>query len=153
MIDTPEIVDVPAQAVARIHLTVPASEIRHHMGPGIQEVYKVLADQDITPAGPWFTHHFKRPSETFDFEICVPVTQAVKPQGRVEPGILRAHRAARTVYRGGYHDLGQGWGEFMSWIEDQKLKTRDDLWEVYVTGPDNAAKAADYETQLNKPLA
>ncbi len=153
MIDTPEIVEAPAQMTAAIHLTVPATEIMHHMGPGIQEVHRVLAEQGIEPAGPWFTHHFRRPSETFDFEICVSVTQAVTAQGRVRPGHMPAHRVVRTVYHGGYHGLGGGWGELMTWIADQNLKVRDDLWEVYVTGPDNTAQAADYETQLNKPLA
>ncbi len=71
----------------------------------------------------------------------------------MQPGTLPAHRAARTVYHGGYHGLGQGWGEFTRWIDDNALITRDDLWEAYVTGPDNAAEAAGYRTQLNKPLA
>ena len=153
MIDTPEIVEVPVQTTASLAMVVPASEIMHHMGPGIQEVYRALADQGIEPAGPWFTHHFRRPSETFDFEICVPVKDDVTPQGRVRPGVLPAHRAVRTIYHGGYHGLGNGWGEFMRWIEDQGLKVRDDLWEAYVIGPDSAARAEDYETQLNKPLA
>lgn len=153
MLEVPEIVDVPDIRAAVIHLTVPSSEIMQHMGPGIQEVYKVLADQGITPTGPWFTHHFKIPDEQFDFEICVPVDADVAPQGRVRPGTLPAHRAARTVYRGGYEGLGTGWGEFLTWIEAQGLKTRPDLWEVYVVGPESGSDSSIYKTQLNQPLA
>ena len=152
MIDSPEIVDVPAQKTAMIHLTVPSADIMKVMGPGIQEVRDVLASQGIEPTGPWLTHHLKMPGQSFDFEICLPVDRDVKPQGRVVPGEIRAARTARTVYRGGYESLGSGWGEFMTWIKAQALDTADDLWEVYVTGPESGDDSSKYATQLNRPL-
>lgn len=152
MIDSPEIVDAPAQKTAMIHLTVPASDIMKVMGPGIQEVRDVLASQGLEATGPWFTHHLKMPGQTFDFEICLPVDHDVKPQGRVVPGEIRAARTARTVYRGGYESLGQGWGEFMAWIKAQDLTPADDLWEAYVTGPESGSDGTGYATQLNRPL-
>ena len=72
------------------------------MGPGLREVMATLAAQGLTPAGPWFTHHRHRPSETFDFEVCVPVATEVSASGRVTPGRLPAARVARAVYRGPY---------------------------------------------------
>lgn len=117
MIDTPEIVDVPAQKTGMIRLNVPGSEIRSHMSAGLAELRQALADQGITPTGPWFTHHFKVPDATFDFEICLPVSVNVAPQGRVQPGEIRAARVARTTYNGNYDRLGTGWGEFMGWVQ------------------------------------
>ena len=152
MIDTPDILDLPAQKTAIIHLTVPASDIMKVMGRGIQEVRDVLAAQGIEPTGPWFTHHLKMPGQTFDFEICLPVDRDVTPHGRVVPGEIRAARTARTVYRGGYESLGQGWGEFMAWIQAQGLTPAGDLWEAYVTGPEAGPDSSLYATQLNRPL-
>ncbi len=152
MIDSPEIVTVPAQTVAMIPLKVPSKDIMTIMGPGITEVHSVLAAQGITPAGAWLTHHHRVPTDTFDFEICVPVTTAVEPAGRVIPGELRAARIARTVYHGGYEGLGNGWGEFMKWLETQGLNTADDLWEIYQTGPESGPDSSNYRTILNKPL-
>ena len=42
----------------------PREEIQLAMGPGIREVFAVLAAQGIAPAGPWFTHHRRRPTDT-----------------------------------------------------------------------------------------
>ncbi|HTM79609.1 GyrI-like domain-containing protein [Asticcacaulis sp.] len=153
MIDAPDILDFPAQKVARIHLTVPSNEIMAHMTAGIAEVRQALADQGLKPTGAWLTHHFKVPDQTFDFEICLPVDQDVKPQGRVTPGELRATRTARTVYHGDYAGLGNGWGEFMNWIKAENLTMAGDFWEVYSLGPDDSTNPADWRTQLNCPLA
>jgi effector-binding domain-containing protein len=153
MLETPQITQTPAQQVARIHLTVPRSEIQHVMGPGIQEVMTTLAAQGIPPAGPWFTHHLRMDPATFDFEICVPVSRPVTPAGRVQPGELPAAKVARTVYRGPYEGLGAAWGELMAWIAANGHTPREDLWECYVAGPESSADPADWRTELNRPLA
>lgn len=153
MIDTPEIINVPAQKVARIHLIVPSNEIMSHMTTGLAEVRQVLADQGVKSTGAWFTHHFKVPDQTFDFEICLPVSQDIKSQGRVIPGELRAAHIARTVYHGNYDGLPHGWGEFLNWLKSENLTMAGDFWEVYSVGPDDSANPADWRTQLNCPLA
>ena len=152
MIETPHITQSEEVLTAQIPLTVPTSEIHQVMGPGIQEVYATLGAQGIPPAGPWITHHRRVPTDTFDFEICVPVKTPVRPEGRVVPGQLRAARVARTVYHGGYGGLGEAWGEFMGWIEATGLKPAGDLWEVYLVGPESGDDASAYRTELNRPL-
>ena len=152
MIDTPQIDQSPAQHVASIRLKVPRAEIRQVMGPGIQEVMAAIAAQGLKPAGPWLTHHFEKPAEFFDFEICVPVPAPVKPTGRVQPGQLRATKVARTVYHGGYEGLGAAWGEFCAWITAQGHQPAPDLWECYAKGPESGPDPSKWETQLNQPL-
>ena len=152
MIETPEVTQSDAQLIAYIPLTVPREEICNVMGPGIQEAYATLAAQGITPAGPWLTHHVRVPTETFDFEICVPVTTPVTPAGRVQAGELRAARVARTVYHGPYEGLGAAWGEFINWIEAEGLTPAGDLWESYAVGPESSDNPADWRTILNRPL-
>jgi effector-binding domain-containing protein len=152
MIDTPQITQSTARQVAMIRLTVPSSEIQTVMGPGIREVMDTLAAQGITPAGPWFTHHMRRPTDVFDFEICVPVTIPVVPAGRVKPGVLPAATVARTVYHGPYEGLGAAWGEFMDWIEAKGHTPREDLWETYTVGPESGSDSTKWRTELNRPL-
>ena len=152
MIDTPEIAQSIARQVAMIRLTVPTSQIRTVMGPGIREVYETLAAQRLSPAGPWLTHHVRRPTEVFDFAICVPVTTPVAPAGRVQPGVLPAATVARTVYRGPYEGLAVAWGELMRWIEAEGHTPREDLWEIYAVGPESGQDASAWRTDLNCPL-
>jgi effector-binding domain-containing protein len=153
MIDPPKIVQTEAVQTACLHLTVPRAEIGRVMGPGIGEVMGALQAQGIAPAGPWLTHHLKFDPGTFDFEICVPVTSAVAPTGRVRPGWLPAATAARTVYHGGYEGLGAAWQELDAWIASQGKKPGPSLWEVYLTDPHANPDPATWRTELNRPLA
>ena len=152
MIETPHITQPTTQLTAIIHLTVPRDEIQSVMGPGISEVYATVAAQGIAPAGPWFTHHLRRPNETFDFEICVPVATPVAPAGRVATGEWPAMKVARSVYCGDYAGLGEAWGEFLAWVEAEGLTTTGDLYERYLTGPETSPNPADWRTELNQPL-
>jgi len=152
MLDKPQIVQIDAQPTAVIHLTVPKEEIRTVMGPGIREVMAAVAAQRIAPAGPWLTHHLRMDPDTFDFEICVPVTAPVAAVGRVEPGQLPAATVARTVYHGPYEGLVDAWDEFISWIAENGHTPAPDLWECYVTGPEANPDPATWRTELNRPL-
>lgn len=152
MIDKPQIVQTDSQATAFIHLTIPRGEIQNAMGPGISEVMAAVAAQGITPTGPWFTHHLRMDPATFDFEICVPVPRPVTPTGRVRAGQRPAARVARTVYHGPYEGLGEAWGEFTAWIEAEGLTPADDLWEVYLAGPESGSDPAAWRTELNRPF-
>jgi hypothetical protein len=97
MIDPPQIGQTTAQLTAIIRLTIPRSEIRSVMGPGLGELMAAVKAQGIGPAGPWFTHHLKMDPEIFDFEICVPVTAPIAAVGRTLAGELSAIKVARTV--------------------------------------------------------
>jgi effector-binding domain-containing protein len=153
MITTPEIVESPGQQVAFIHVTVPREGIMEAMHAGLSELGAVLKAQGVAPTGPWFTHHLRRPSETFDYRICFPVDKDVRPEGRVEMSTLEPARVVLSVYSGDYKGLPAAWGEFVSWIEANGLKTREDLWERYLVGPESSPRPEEWRTELNRPLA
>ena len=152
MIDAPQITQSAAQRIAFIHLKVPRNQMQVVMGPGIQELFATVAEQGLTPTGPWFTHHHRMEPATFDFDICVPVSAPVQAKGRVQAGELRAAKVARTTYTGGYEGLDSAWREFMGWIEREQLKPAEDLWECYAAGPETGSDSAQYRTILNRPL-
>ncbi len=152
VIATPEITTTSVQLAAVIHLTIPRSEIRSAMGPGLAEVMAAAKDQGVGPAGPWFTHHRNMNPATFDFEICVPVTAPVAPVGRVKPAIFPAVRVARTIYCGDYGRLAEAWGEFKAWIAANGHSAGPDLYECYAVGPESSPNPADWRTQLSQPL-
>lgn len=152
MIETPKITQSDTQLTAIIHVTVPRSEIRDVMGPGLTELMSTIAAQGIAPAGPWFTRHLKIPTDTFDFELSVPVAATVAAKGRVKPGILPAMKVARTIYRGPYEGLGDAWGEFRAWVQANGHQPAENLWECYLTDPHSNPDPATWQTELNWPL-
>jgi effector-binding domain-containing protein len=152
MIEPPHIVQTVGRPTAIIHITVPQEEIQEVMGPALQELRGAIADQGITPAGPWFTHHLRRPSGSFDFEVSVPVERPVRPTGRIQPSVWPEMKVARTIYHGAYEGLGDAWSEFIDWMEANGLESTQDLWEVYAVGPESSEDPADWQTELNQPL-
>ena len=66
MIEEPQVVEIPAQLVATIHVETPRSKVQEVMGPGISEAMAAVQEQGIGPAGPWFAHHLKMTPEVFD---------------------------------------------------------------------------------------
>jgi effector-binding domain-containing protein len=152
MIETPYITQTSEQHIAKLHLTVPRENIGGSMGAGVQEVLSVLTAQNIAPTGPWFTHHNRRPTDTFDFEICFPVAQSIAPSGQVVPGTWPSMTVARTVFQGNYSGLPEAWGEFHAWLDANAHKTADDLWEVYLVNPHANPNPAEWRTELNRQI-
>lgn len=151
MVQAPlQLVDSDEAWTAVIHLTVPRNEIE--MGPAIHEVVSVLARQGVTPCGPLFSWHRRRPSDTFDFEVGFPVSQMITASGRVTMSTLPAARVARSVYRGDYSGLGDGWGALIAAVTEAGLPMQGGLWERYLSGPESAADPASWCTELNLVL-
>jgi effector-binding domain-containing protein len=152
-ISPPELSAIAAQMTAQIHLTIPRDAMREMIGPAIQEVFAAVQNQGLIPTGAWFTHHLRRPTETFDFKVCVPVSAPLQPVGRVAAGQLpAAARAASTVYSGPYEGLAAAWPQLFAWVAAQGLTPAGDLLEVYLTGPAASADPADWQTQLKLTL-
>jgi effector-binding domain-containing protein len=152
MISEPRILNTTAQATAVIRLTIPMKDMVTHMDPAVQELLKVLREQGITITGAMFSYHFRRPTETFDFEVGFPVDREVRPSGRVKPSSLPARRVARTVYSGPYEGLASGWGELGGWMREQGVSAAEDLWEQYQVGPEKGSDATKWRTELTSPL-
>lgn len=149
MTTPPEVIELKEQATASIHLTIPGRDMPKHMDPAIQEIIKVLADQGAQPAGPMFSYHYRRPSDSFDFEIGFPVTKAIRESGRVVNSKLPAVKVARALYRGPYEGLSEAWSALQRWVRDEKLPETGRFFERYLTNPDEVKDPKDYRTELN----
>jgi effector-binding domain-containing protein len=153
MIDMPQIVQTEPVFYAGLHQIAPSSEMGRIMGPGIAEVLAVLKVQGVSPNGPWFTHHLRKPTDTFDFEICFPIATPIKPSGRVLPGTWPAMKAARTIYTGPYQGLPHAWPELGAWIAAQPgLHPAVEFWERYLVNPNTEPNPENWRTELNWPL-
>jgi effector-binding domain-containing protein len=147
---SPSIVVSDELHYAAIRVSATWQEMREIMGPTRQEVYDAVAAQGLDPAGPWFTHHFRVPTDSFDFEICVPVPRPILASGRVYPAVWKAMRLARTVYTGDFQGLGDAWGNFIEWIARRDLKASGELWERYVS--QSESDPGSCHTELSKEL-
>ena len=152
MLSSPQILDVPPQPAAVIRLTIPCNEMMTAFGPAVGELMSVLAAQGVEPVGAVFAHHFRMPTDSFDFELGVKVTAPVAPAGRVKPGELPAAKIVRTLYTGPYEGLGDAWSDFMDQIEAAGHQAAPNLWERYITDPNKTQDDSKFETELNRPI-
>jgi effector-binding domain-containing protein len=152
VIEPPQIVSTQAQLSACIHLTVARADMPKVMGPAVAELIAAVQGQGLAITGPLYTHHFRRPTDSFDFEVCFPVSGLLAPVGRVVAGKMPATTVARTVYQGGYEGLGAAWGEFEAWVLGNGHAPAGDLWECYLVGPESGQDPANWRTELNRPL-
>lgn len=152
MIAPPHIVQTTDQLIAVIGFRIPKADIGSVMGPGVEELTRVVAGQGVGPAGAWFSHHFRIHPEEWDFEIAVPVLMPVTASGRVRPGRMTAMRVARTTYQGPYEGLGAAWRELDAWVQANGLHASPSLWEVYRVGPESTGDPSAWQTELNRPI-
>ena len=152
MLTAPQIIRTEVQHAAIIHLTIPRNEMRKVFGPAAGELMAALAGQKAAPVGAVFAHHLKMSESTFDFELGVKVSAPVKAIGRVTPGHLPAARVARTVYSGPYEGLPAAWGEFDKWMSTNGYEQGENLWELYLVGPQSTPDPANWRTELNRPI-
>ncbi len=152
MLSTPQIIQTIAQEAAIIRLTIPRVEMMKQFGPAVAELLAALAAQGVEPIGAVFAHHLKMRSGIFDFELGVKVSGPVKAAGRVKPGQLPPAKVARTVYSGPYEGLPAAWGEFDTWMTANGHEQAENLWELYSVGPQSTPDAANWRTELNRPL-
>jgi effector-binding domain-containing protein len=153
MISPPEILSLTPGPAATIHLVIPCQDMGRHMDPAIQEVLEVLARNGTRPAGPMFSLHNRRPTDSFDFEIGFPVEKPVQEQGRVRNSTLPGVKVVRTVYQGPYDQLADAWRALQKWVRDQQLPVAERFWECYLNNPDEVQDPKEYLTELNWVLA
>ena len=153
MIDAPDQTTTKAQQTAAIHLQIPVTAMRAEFPQAVAELTATLQQQGISAAGPVFAHHFRRPTDSFDFNVCIPVAQPVRPDGRVQPVDMPAFPVIHTIYHGDYAGLPHAWGDFIASIQPQAQAMRGDFIEAYTVGPNDGVAPDQWRTDLSVILS
>jgi len=139
VLDTPQVMETADQLTAFIPLVVPRAEIQAVMGPSNPRGISPPSRRKGSPRpGRGSPTTGGGPSDTFDFDVCVPVAHAVAATGRVKPGRLPSTKVARRSYSGPYEASLLPGASSCAWIEaNGHTPPRADLWECYVAGPES----------------
>ena len=151
-IAVPDVTEIASRGVAAIHIVTPPAKMRDVMSPARAELLAAVQAHGLRPAGPWFEHYHRATADTFDFDVCVPVTTPVVSIGRVEPRAISKERVVRTTYTGGYEGLPGAWAAFRRWLEAHEVATRADFFQCYVVGPESTQDPSLWKTELRRPL-
>ena len=152
MLEPPQILQVPAQKLAVIRLTIPRGEMMKRFDPALRQVGEALKAQGIAPAGPVTAHYLSMPGEMFDFELGFPVASAITPEGPVYLAEQPAQRVIRTVYTGPFAGLPSAWGVFQNHIVAKGYRFAADFREAYLNDPNSIPDPTEYRTELVRIL-
>ena len=139
--------------VVLVHVVTPRAEMGTAIDAALEEITAALQAQRVEPASAWYAHHHRRPAETFDFDVCFPVSQPVALSGRLEHAAVPEMEVVRTAYHGGYEGLSSAWPEFHTWIKGKGHKVREEFYEVYAVGPREEPAPEAWHTDLIVPVA
>jgi effector-binding domain-containing protein len=146
------------QPVLSIRQTVPIAELTQAQGASLYELWRLLSDRSVEPAGPPFVRYHTFGDVETDVETGVPVAGAVDGAGRISRSELPGGRAVTTVHLGGHDRLGDAYNRIQEWLATHG-QPAGAAWEVYEwidlsREPDPSAwpTPADWRTQLIQPV-
>ena len=90
--------------------------------------------------------------QTVDVEVGFPVAQPVPGDGRVRASTLPAARTVQAEHVGPYEGLADTYDEVHRWIGEHHLTATDEMWEIYLTGPESGSEPASWRTQVVQPI-
>ena len=152
MLEPPQILDVAAQILAVVRLTVPRGDMIKQFDPALRQVSEALRAQGIAPAGPATAHYFSLPTQTFDFELGFPIASQFISEGPVYLAEQPAQRVIRTVYTGPFAGLPSAWGVFQNHIVAKGYRFATDFREAYLNDPNTVPDPTQYRTELVRIL-
>jgi effector-binding domain-containing protein len=146
------------QPVLSVRQTVPVAELTQAQGASLYELWRLLSDQGVAPAGPPFVRYHTFGDVETDVEIGVPVGDAAAGAGRISRGELSGGRAVTTVHLGAHDRLSDAYDRIEEWLAKHG-QPAGPAWEVYewidlTREPDVSSwpAPADWRTQLVQPV-
>lgn len=138
---------------------VPMEDLPAVFDATFSRLFPALQDAEKEIAAPAFALYTRRPSDTVDVEVGLPLTSGLKqslPLGEdliAIPSQLPGGSVAALSYTGAYSGLSEAWAAFVNETVAAGRHPGLPFVEVYVTEPSHDMDPADLRTDLFLTLA
>jgi effector-binding domain-containing protein len=149
------------QPVLSIRQTVALAKLTQAQGESLYELWRLLRDRGIEPAGPPFVRYHTFGEAETEVEVGVPVADAVAVHGlgRITGGELPGGRVVTTLHLGAHDRLADGYGRIQEWVA-ANAQPAGSAWEIYdwidlTREPDVSSWPAppEWRTHLVQPIS
>jgi effector-binding domain-containing protein len=106
-----------------------------------------VSTEALTPIYP------RMPTETVVMAAGFPVSTPVAPDGDVTPMDLPGGRVITGVHVGSFDALARTCQELTEWAASQGLPLAEQMWESYLTDPEQQPDPATWQTAITWPVA
>jgi effector-binding domain-containing protein len=146
------------QRVVSIRQAVPIAELTQAQGESLHELWRLLHERGVAPAGPPFVRYHTFGDGETDVEVGVPVAADVVGEGRITRGELPGGPGVVTTHIGAHDRLGEAYNAIEGWLATHG-GADGAAWEVYEwidlsqePDPSSWPAPADWRTQLVQPI-
>lgn len=148
-----ELKDLPAQDYLGKRFTASAAAIGRGVQEAFAELYACIGAAKATPTGPPFLTAAEPVGDTMEIEVGAPCSPVPEPTADLYRGRLEACRAAVTLHRGPYEEIGPVYPRLFAWVTGHGHQPVGKAREVYLNGPDEVSTPVEYLTELMVPIA
>ena len=146
----PRIEEVPAWVSVGVRQVARMDELSTVFPAAYERVSAASGAAGGQLVGPAYARYFGMPRDTVDVEIGFGVAGPIDVPGLVVTQ-NPAFKAAIGTHVGPYAALPDAYGELMTWIGDQQVRTTDEMFEFYDSMPDELPEST--VTRMVFPLA
>lgn len=148
-----QVKEVDGQKTLVMKADVPMSAISEKMGEMYGALFTYMQTQKITPAGPAFAIYYSwDPNGNTIFEAGVAIAESVAGNDTIVYKEFPVMKAVTTLFTGAYTDFGVVYGDLQKYMEDNKLESTGQTWEVYLTDPSSVKDPSQNQTLIYFPL-
>lgn len=153
MSESIEVKTLQPQTVVTIQRTVTTAEIPQALAQILPEVWSVLQQQGVHPAGPPFARYHTPPPQQ-EMEAGMPVNGSISlPEHEtVRVNQLPGGTTAFAVHTGPYDTLIQTYQTIEEWAKQEGYQLAGAPWEVYVTDPGQEPDPSQWKTEVYWPV-
>ncbi len=128
-------------------------EIASALESSFGAVFQYATTNGIAFAGPPTARYANFGPGFITIEAGMPVAGDARGEGDIELGSLFGGEVATTIHKGPYDQLSEAHQAIESWLAENSEQAAGGPWESYVTDPGEVPDPADWETEVNWPLA
>lgn len=144
--------EVVEQPVAAVRSRVRMDELPDAFSSAFHRVFAALAEAGIRASGAPYARYRGMPTDTVDVEIGFPVESPFPGSGDVIGETLPAGRAVEALHSGDYDSLRGTYEEVERWMRAHDVIPSDQMWEVYLSGPESDPDPATWRTRIVWPV-
>ena len=145
-------IDQPGQTLLVIRRSFPPADIGKVLGEILPKVYEFAVSNGLAIAGAPVCCYKEWTKERATVEAGLPIAGSANPEGECILSSIPAGAYASVIHEGSYDTIDQAHQTIESWLQREGVRADIDVFEVYLTDPDEHPDPADWQTQVMRRL-
>ena len=145
--------EVEPRPTAVVREVVAVSDLPGFFHRAFSAVAIAVQGQNVSVAGVPFGLFHGVPTDRVDVEAGFPLSRPIEASGPVTPSSLPGGRVVTALHVGPYDTLDQTYAELTAWMSEQSLTPGEDMWEEYLSDPEEEPDPATWRTRISCPVA